>query len=332
MNTARFWRRRHFPQQKSPPHTSHEMRGEDEERTTGSQGRVLLGGEVRNGRVRRKDGFRLLPEPLTLMAALGAGCGVQVGGCIMSGSEAQEGRFAEIARQALAGRVAREMAHEINNLLIGVVTGVEEAMQAGERIVDLRQSLQLASEWGRKIVELVQAFQAAFPERSTSGGPSDLAKALDRVLLLCRQRAQHRGVELKRCYGHLPGVQADARPIEPLFVELLWSTLDSMRVGGKLEVAARQVGDFVAVTVSDPQGGAAPPDIGKAFVALDDPGAAEDGGADPSAAGDVGSGGTLALARSMVRQCGGQLTAETTVGSGCRFTVLLPLAPGRNGT
>jgi len=229
---------------------------------------------------------------------------------------------AELVRQALAGRVAVDLAHEINGLLVGVLSVATDAMDAGTT-AELRRAAATNAEYGRRIAELVRGFQEAFGCVGCDGpAATDLSAALERSLLLCRKTLRSAEIEVRRDYGNLPGVEAKVGLLEQVFLELFHTAIGAMPNGGVLGVTGEAAGEAVAVTVSHTD----PPlaDAGRLL-----------GPASPMFAGDCTTAPDarvksvrsfrLAVARAAVRRLGGDLTAQCTLGKGSQFTVTLPV-------
>lgn len=244
----------------------------------------------------------------------------------MSNDRSQTDKLEALARQALAGRVAREMAHEINDLLVGVVSVTTNAMNAGT-FLELRRALKTSSEYGHKIAALVRALQELLrtPDPPEQRGSADVAAALDQALFLCRKRIARHGVEIDQNYGSLPRVQADIAPLEQVFIGLLDNALDAMPSRGVLGLTAEHTGEFVAVTVSDTGTGTPPVDVGKVSEWLQRSGESGSSQGEPDELGGEWTvrGLGLAVARSTVRKYGGELTVHGTLGTGSRVTVRL---------
>ena len=238
----------------------------------------------------------------------------------MSGIRLPVSGLLELARQALAGRVARELAHDINDLLVGVVTVA--ACTDDANLPELRDALRTNAEYGRKIADQVRAFQDFFSQSESQGpgGPLDLADAIERFLELCRRRMTLHGIEIKNHIGSLPRVQADIGPAGQVFLELFHRALDATSAGGALELTAEELGKFVSVSVSVP--GRTTADMTDALELLRGSEAEDGGGGAPA---DAARGIGLAAAMHVVRQYGGELTAESTLGNVSRFTVRLPV-------
>ena len=226
-----------------------------------------------------------------------------------------------LTRQALAGCVARDLLHEINDLLVGVVGVATDGMTYGS-LLERRHALETVAQYGGKIAELVREFQEVlFVTSSGRVGPVDLQAVMDRVLRLCRISFTPRGVEIKRHHGSLPRVRAGIGSLEQIFVALIHSMLDTMSGGGVLELTAQRTGECVAVALSGtPSTGA-----GAATEPLSGGADAADGAGRPDACDRTRTASDLriAVAQATIRRYGGELTAERTLGEIPRFVVRL---------
>ncbi len=114
-------------------------------------------------------------------------------------------------------------------------------------------------------------------------------------------------------------VVGDPDWLTQVFVNLLDNAIRHTR-GGRVEVTARPAGRWVEVTVSDTGEGIPPQDLDRIFERFYQ--------ADKSRQRRGGVGLGLSIAREVVHRHGGEITAESRVGEGSRFTVRLP-APGQ---
>ncbi len=245
----------------------------------------------------------------------------------MGSDEQQTQSLAELARQALVGRVAREITHEINDLLVGVV-GVAEASKEASTVRQLRQALQTSAEYGQKIATLIKTYQTLFsqPDPHRPAGPVDMGAVLDQALSLCRKRFALRQIEIQKNYESLPAVRADVGPMEQVFLELLHNALDTMADGSVLELTAKQTGEFVTVTGSEAGAETPAGNVGRTSGSSRSSEAKGGGGKQPGAPADVPANRFgLRLAESIVRRYGGESAAECAPGEYSRFTVRLPV-------
>jgi len=113
----------------------------------------------------------------------------------------------------------------------------------------------------------------------------------------------------------LPPIEHDPNQINQVLLNLLLNAIQSMDKPGTIRVSLQQEegeDDAVAIVVDDEGKGIAPehlPNIFRPFFTTK----------------GHGTGLGLSLARRMVESHGGTITVESTLGTGTRFTVLLPV-------
>jgi signal transduction histidine kinase len=136
------------------------------------------------------------------------------------------------------------------------------------------------------------------------------------VLRLISGQARSQQIEIVPCLPAEPlRVQGSAGLLEQVFLNLFLNALRAMQRGGTLTVSARQMREEAVILVSDTGCGIAPADIGRIF--------------DPfytTAPVGQGTGLGLAICYWIVRQHGGSIGAESSLGQGTTFTVRLPAA------
>lgn len=121
----------------------------------------------------------------------------------------------------------------------------------------------------------------------------------------------------------LPAVWADRQRLEQVLLNLVRNAIAYTPTGGIVSIALERVdGPHLALTVADTGIGIAPEDLEhvfERFYRTDASRARQSGG--------FGLG--LAIVRDLVGAMGGAITAQSTVGEGSRFRVLLLVAQGR---
>lgn len=219
--------------------------------------------------------------------------------------------------------MARSLVHEVNDLLVGIV-GVEEQAEAAADEAEVEAVLDMCAECGRKIADLMRAFQEPFggPEPEKSGRRADVHHVLDCALRLCGKRAAWQGVTIRRTGGPGPEVRADVGPLAQVCVELIHAALDTLPGGGTLGVAAEEEGGEIRVMISATGPGTLRARLDRGVDLLLAP------GEDPAATAGSMRGLGLTAAAEIVRSYGGRLALETAPGSGARFVMTLPAAPG----
>ena len=221
---------------------------------------------------------------------------------------------------AAMGQMLTGAAHELNNPLTAIL-GVSDLLR--ESAVDdvSRRQANLIFQQGRRAAGIVQNL-LAFSRPPSQGRPKI---SLDEVV---RQALQAHEVSLKlkniavtlESSQNLPPVEGDPKLLLQAFSNIIANAekaISDSRDGGNLHVSLALAGNRVCVTFADDGPGISPADMGKIFdpfFTTKRPG------------GSPGLGLTICLA--IVKEHGGTIEVQSSVGSDAAFNVLLPVAPG----
>jgi len=146
----------------------------------------------------------------------------------------------------------------------------------------------------------------------------DLPTAIENALMLVRERAGRRSIELHTSIDNRLGqMQADERKIRQVVLNLLSNAIKFTPEGGRIEVGAVPRDGSVEISVSDTGVGIAPEDQDAVFEEFRQVGA--------GAKEVEGTGLGLTLCRKFVELHGGRIWVKSAVGVGSTFTFSLPL-------
>jgi signal transduction histidine kinase/HAMP domain-containing protein len=149
----------------------------------------------------------------------------------------------------------------------------------------------------------------------------DLPMTIDNALMLIRERAARKGVELHRSVDERLGqVQADERKIRQVLLNLFSNAIKFTPEGGRIDVGAKSVNGSIEVSVTDTGVGIAPEDQEAVFEEF-----RQVGTADKKV---EGTGLGLALSRKFIELHGGKIWAKSQVGAGSTFTFTVPARRG----
>jgi signal transduction histidine kinase len=144
---------------------------------------------------------------------------------------------------------------------------------------------------------------------------------IDNALMLVRERAARRGIELHRVVDERLGqIQADERKIRQVLLNLLSNAIKFTPEGGRIEVGAKPVDGVVEVSVSDTGVGIAPEDHEVVFEEF-----RQVGRSDKKA---EGTGLGLTLCRKFIELHGGRIWVKSEVGQGSTFMFTIPVRRG----
>jgi signal transduction histidine kinase len=149
----------------------------------------------------------------------------------------------------------------------------------------------------------------------------DLPMTIDNALMLVRERAARRGIELHQTVDERLGqIQGDERKIRQVVLNLLSNAIKFTPEGGHIAVGARPVNGSIEVSVSDTGVGIAPEDQNAVFEEF-----RQVGTADKKV---EGTGLGLALSRKFIELHGGKIWVKSQVGQGSTFTFTVPVRRG----
>jgi signal transduction histidine kinase len=153
----------------------------------------------------------------------------------------------------------------------------------------------------------------------------DLPSAIDNTLVLVRERAVRRGIDLRHAIDpRLKSIHADERKVKQVLLNLLSNALKFTQEGGRVDVRAGVRDGVAEISVSDTGAGIAPADQQAVFEEFRQVGA--------TAKKIEGTGLGLAISRKFIELHGGRIWVESERGEGSRFVFTLPLEKGsRNG-
>jgi signal transduction histidine kinase len=149
----------------------------------------------------------------------------------------------------------------------------------------------------------------------------NVARGLLTTLALVKHSFRDAGVALEfDVPQELPGIEADPRALNQVFLNLLKNAAEALRErGGTVKVAARAEGDSILVTVRDDGPGIAPELRARIFEPF----------FSTKGAGR-GTGLGLSISRRIVAEHGGSLELESLPGRGAAFQVTLPRRRGEH--
>lgn len=216
------------------------------------------------------------------------------------------------------GRMAGGVAHDLNNLLVVILNnanwiasiGSDEAKEAA---VEIEQAGERASKLARNLL-VFGSQQASTLE------PIDLDAAITASLRLLRKMLPP-DIELLFEPGGVGTVRSCASELDQVLMNLCLNARDAMPAGGKISLSTRHsarasdTDSFVVLQVHD-QGHGIPdavrPHVFEPFFTTKDR--------------SKGTGLGLAVVHGIVKQHGGRIELQSTIGKGTTFEVWLPLA------
>jgi len=223
---------------------------------------------------------------------------------------------------ASLGRLSSGVAHEINNPLaiinqkVGLIRDLfsfKEEYAGDEKLMalidEVLSSVQRCSSITRRLLDFSRHMKSKIE-------PIDLKEMIDEVLAFLEKEAERRRMDISVDHiDNIPEFESDRGSLQQIFLNLLNNAFAAMEDGGHLEITVgRQGENAVCVTVADNGCGIPAEDIQRVFEPFfstrDDQG---------------GTGLGLSITYGLVKEIGGDIQVDSTVGKGTRFSVLLPM-------
>ena len=309
-------------------HTPEDLLGASVHELSESVAAVLIGGEahtVRDDAFRHKEGALM---PVAYSAAPIIDGGLRVGAVItftdLTERRKLEARLEQATRLSSLGRLAATVAHEFNNVLMGISPFVEVVRRSTDpaKIASSLEYIANSVKRGRRVTQDILRFtQPAEPVRT--------AVDLDAWLQSVRMEADS---VLSPQYGiridaeAALAVDADANQLHQIFMNLILNARDAMPRGGAITITARRersdarfafghLADphrYAHVTVADTGCGMDEETLRHAFEPL-------------FTTKKSGTGLGLAVTHQVVQRHGGEIFIESATDVGTTFHIFLPL-------
>lgn len=242
--------------------------------------------------------------------------------------EAQQ-QVLQSEKMAAVGQLAAGVAHELNNPLGGILGYAQFALEKvqkgslGETEIGAfsryLSDIELQARRCKMIVKNLLKFSRSSSKEEF--GLVDVNASLEEVFLFTSHQLGMKDIVLNRqLQPDLPHIVGNANSLQQVFTNIIINSMQSMSEGGELVVRTsleQPVGEFggaVAIVFKDSGSGIPKENLGKIFEPF-------------FTTKQVGEGTGLGLAVSygIIRDHGGDIKAESTLGVGSTFTVVLPI-------
>lgn len=222
---------------------------------------------------------------------------------------------------ASLGKISAAVAHEVNNPLFGILTYARLALRDNENAAGQEKTverLRVIERESKRCGDIIRNLLNFARPQKPSRQPTDLVALADHSLALLKHQFELQSISVERSFpADFPAVRCDQAQIQQVFVALLVNAGEAMRPNaGAVRIAAECKGDEVDIRISDTGPGIPDlvlPHIFEPFYT--------------TKAETQGTGLGLAVARSIVEQHGGSLTAANRPEGGAEFLIRLPVAP-----
>jgi signal transduction histidine kinase/DNA-binding response OmpR family regulator len=222
---------------------------------------------------------------------------------------------------ASIGRLAANIAHEINNPLQPITVTLDDIVESinANYPIDIR-GIEIIQESVERIRRIVSQLLEFTGKRNTGPDlqPLDLTRILERIVDLNRKFFEKKGMNIELDVPTLPSIYGSKDQLEQVFMNLTLNAQAAMQRSGKLVIVARVQGNEIVIRFNDNGCGILPEDIDRIF--------------DPFfSTKPNGTGLGLFVTYGIVQGHHGAIEVESKVNTGTTFTLRLPIhGPARS--
>ncbi len=220
-------------------------------------------------------------------------------------------------KMASLGQMAGAMAHHFNNILGGIVTSVDYAIESNNPAVKLN-ILNMISEALGRATQLLKGLLHFAEGESTITDYVPYGDLLTRIKAEFASKLRGRNIMLSVQAPDLSGVNVPRAQIKTVLCNIIDNAVDAMPSGGEMRLSVAVNDDFVVTRVHDTGCGLDEESLSRVFEPF-------------WSTKDVLSGGTeqarglgLAIAHGIIQVLGGSISATSSQGQGSCFVFSIP--------
>lgn len=226
-----------------------------------------------------------------------------------------QGRLIEVEKLAGMGRMAASLAHEINNPLAIIRSGLELVAQQHPPETPLGDLLQGLDEEVARIARLLHTL-VHFYQPASDGQPPDLNHLIISMMQITKPQLSRANITLhQELATDLPSPTLSDDACKQVLLNLVRNAIDAMPEGGKLAIRTGHHRGQVYLSIADTGIGIQAEHRERIFEPFF------------STKGVSGTGLGLAVVYGIVQQVGGSISVDSTPGQGSTFTLRVPVAP-----
>lgn len=233
----------------------------------------------------------------------------------LSEYEKTKQELAKAERLAAVGRLAADVAHEINNPLAIMKNYIYIISKKRMNEDDSNQKvLGIIDREIDRVARIISSFNKFYTgTQKNTFDRVDITLPLREVIDFCRMDMKAKGISLEERPADNAFVLADRDKLKQVFLNIMKNAAEAMPNGGKVTVDARLENDKVCISMTDTGMGIKKENLGKVF--------------DPffSTKGIKGHGLGLSVCYGIIKNMNGIIQVESEEGKGTTFKITLPV-------
>ncbi|MFN2354572.1 MAG: PAS domain S-box protein [Desulfopila sp.] len=235
--------------------------------------------------------------------------------------EALQNQLLQAQKMEAVGRLSASFAHEFGNPLLGVRSVIKDISDRISMDHEDKELLELAYRECDRMKNLIRDFQQFQRSGSNIKANENVHEIIDDVLRFYSKHFEKSGITVERHFNaDVPLLHVSKNQIAQVFLNLIINAVDAMADdGGRLKITTSMVGNEVLIDLKDSGPGISEMEKGLIFEPF------------YTTKSEVqGTGLGLSVSYGIISSHGGEITVDSAEDGGARFTVKLPMAPGKN--
>ena len=231
----------------------------------------------------------------------------------------------ETGKLASVGELAAGIAHEINNpvaIMVEEAGWMEDLLSDGEEAFfeknqdEFKRSLKQIRIQGHRCKEITQKLLSFARKTDSRIQKTQLNDLIEEIVAISAQRAKYANVELEVNLSDIPEVDVSQTELQQVFLNIINNALYAMdKNGGALKISSRLDENFIVIEITDNGPGIPGPNLQKIF--------------DPfftTKPVGKGTGLGLSICYGIIKNLGGEIVVQSSVGTGASFFIKIPLS------
>lgn len=229
-----------------------------------------------------------------------------------------EADIVQSAKMSAVGELAAGVAHEFNNILMGI-SGYTSFAMSRTSIEQIKSDLKVVEKASDRAAEIVRKLLSFSRQREDEFQLAAIEEVIEDAFALIEHTFQSGGIRIVRRYAEISPIKMNAGEIQQVFLNMAINSKHAMPPeGGVIEVAVEPEGDCVKIVFSDDGIGIPEENLSKIFEPFFT--TRRTGGSNFN----PGTGLGLSVAYAIIQRHGGRINASSEIGKGTMFTIRLP--------
>lgn len=224
------------------------------------------------------------------------------------------GQIMQMEKLSAMGEVVGELAHQLNNPMVGIVNYAQLASRKAARHEPVLKDLRVIEEAGLECKNMILKLLAFSRDTKLDIGEVDIVELIGECLLAAGANLD--GVTVETSYAEgIVSAEVDRILLKQAFQNIIQNAIEAMPSGGRLDISTGSTAyagtDYAVVTFQDSGPGIPPGNATRIFSPF-------------FTTRKNGTGLGLSIAREIVIKHGGQIIVGNGAGAGAKFSVYVP--------